>query len=159
MFLMYRPNDTVEKKVADALGIDEQDPIMDNLTWLGLFESQKIPIKQGSPADVMQLLLEQKLTFSPDDKDMVVMQHQFEYEQEGKKRSLVSSMVLKGDKGGETAMAKTVGWPLALAALMIADRTITKKGVFIPTEPSLYTPMLATLKTLGVSFHEEEYEL
>jgi saccharopine dehydrogenase-like NADP-dependent oxidoreductase len=158
MFLVYKPNDTVEKKVADYLGIDENSQVMENLSWLGLFESVKIGLKRGTPAMVIQHLLEQKLVMGPADKDMIVMQHQFEYQIENKVKLLFSSMVMKGDKNGETAMSKTVGLPLALATLLILEGKLQKAGVMIPTLPEIYEPLLNDLKQYGVQFLEEEQE-
>ncbi len=158
MFLIYKPNDTVEKKLAEYLGIDEQGPEMENLNWLGLFESHKIGLKEGTPADVIQHLLMQRLAFETGDKDMVVMQHQFEYQLDGKMKSLVSSMVLKGEKQGLSAMAKTVGWPLGIAALMVLNNQYKISGVSIPVQPELYKPMLTELKNLGINFLEEEFD-
>ena len=158
MFLVYKPNDTVEKKVADYLGLDENSQVMENLSWLGLFESAKIGLRRGTPAMVIQHLLEQKLVMSPSDKDMIVMQHQFEYQIENKVKLLFSSMVMKGDKNGETAMSKTVGLPLALATLLILEGKLRKAGVMIPTLPEIYEPLLSDLKQHGVQFLEEEQE-
>lgn len=158
LFLVYKPNDTVEKKVADYLGIDENSQIMENIAWLGLFESVKIGLKKGTPAQVIQHLLQQKLIMSPTDKDMIVMQHQFEYQIDNKVRQLHSSMVMKGDKNGETAMSKTVGLPLALVALLLLEGKLHKHGVMIPTIPEIYEPLLVSLKAHGVHFLEEELE-
>jgi saccharopine dehydrogenase-like NADP-dependent oxidoreductase len=92
----------------------------------------------------------------PHEKDMVVMQHEIEYLHKGRKIKLTSSMVLKGENREMSAMAKTVGMPMAILAKQILNKKLVPpKGVLIPNMPSVYRPVLAELHNHGISFKEE----
>jgi saccharopine dehydrogenase (NADP+, L-glutamate forming) len=104
-------------------------------------------------------LLEEKWKLMPDDKDMIVMQHKFEYELAGKKKEITSSMVVIGKNQVETAMAITVGMPVALATEMLLQDKIKVRGVQIPVIPELYNPLLDELEKYGIQFIEEEIDL
>ena len=75
-FLVYDKDKSVEDKLQDYLSVD--DAIMEKIAWLGLFEQTKIGLEEGSPAQVLQHLLEQKWALQAEDKDMIVMQHLFD---------------------------------------------------------------------------------
>ena len=90
----------------------------------------------------------------PADKDMIVMLHEFEYELEGKNHQLKSCLVVKGEDSLRTAMAKTVGLPLGIAAKLILNDTIKIKGLHIPTVKEIYEPVLADLEIAGIRFEE-----
>ena len=130
--------------------------VLKNLEWLGIFEETKLPLVNVTPAQQLQHLLEQKWKMEADDKDMVVMQHQFIYKQNGKTKRLHSSLVMKGENQIHTAMAKTVGLPLAIGAVLILKEKIKQKGVLTPTISSIYNPVLKELEKHGVNFIEEE---
>jgi saccharopine dehydrogenase-like NADP-dependent oxidoreductase len=91
----------------------------------------------------------------PGDKDMVVMVHQITYEDEGVKKQLQSSLVYVGAGAGHTAMATTVGLPVAMVTKMILNGHIERRGVLMPKYPEIYNPILAELKEYGVEFKEE----
>jgi len=78
-FLLYRPNDSVELKLAYHLGISIDSPEIEKLKWLGIFEDIQIGLKDATPAQILQHILEQKWGLDPEDKDMIVMLHRFEY--------------------------------------------------------------------------------
>ncbi len=90
----------------------------------------------------------------PADKDMIVMLHEFEYKLEGKNNQLKSCLVVKGEDSLRTAMAKTVGLPLGIAAKLILNETIKLKGLHIPTAKDIYEPVLNELETAGIKFTE-----
>jgi hypothetical protein len=87
------------------------------------------------------------------------MQHIFEYKKANKSSRLTSSLVVKGDDTVHTAMAKTVGLPLAIAALLILDGKLKSRGVQLPVIEEMYVPILEELKSLGIEFVEKEIEL
>eukprot|EP01087_Luapelamoeba_hula_P009563 TRINITY_DN2477_c0_g1_i4.p1 TRINITY_DN2477_c0_g1~~TRINITY_DN2477_c0_g1_i4.p1 ORF type:complete len:524 (+),score=89.40 TRINITY_DN2477_c0_g1_i4:38-1609(+) len=120
-FLMWRAHDSVELKVAYTMGLSVDSDVMKRLKWLGIFEDRIIGIKKATPAQILQHILEKKWSLSPGDKDMIVMWNQFVFDTvKGRRREIVASLVAKGDgtdKG--TAMAKTVGLPLAIVAKLI----------------------------------------
>jgi len=126
------------------------------LTYLGLFEKTELPVTATSNADVLQWVVENKLAMKASDKDMIVMLHEFEYEKQGIKKQLSSSLVVKGEDGLRTAMAKTVGLPLGIAAKLILEEQLTITGLHIPTKKSIYEPVLAALEKEGIRFNETE---
>ena len=151
-FLVFDENKSVEQKLQEALSIS--DEIMNKLSWLGLFDDEYIGIEKGSPSQLLQKLLESKWSLDDGDKDMIVMQHQFEYLNDGETKKLLSSLVLEGRE--DTAMSMTVGLPVAIATELILKGEIKGKGVKIPVDPSIYVPVLDRLKDFGISFVEEE---
>lgn len=159
LFLAYSPTDSVELKMRHALKIDQDDLMWDKLLELDIFSSEKkIGLKNASPAQALQKILEDKWTLKPDDKDMIVMYHKFGYELNGEKRQIDSKMVLIGEDQTFTAMAATVGLPVAMAALKILNKEITTPGVQRPVSKEVYTPILKELEEYGVYFKEEEVE-
>lgn len=157
-FLVYKTDIPVEQKVAEYLGIMEDSDEMKKLKWLGLFETRKIGLSNVSPAKILQQLLEEKWVLEKNDKDMLLMQHQFDYKIEGKQKRLISSMVTIGDNAIHTAMAKTVGLPIGIATKLILTGKLTLTGVQIPTLKEIYVPVLDELARLGINFDEKEEE-
>lgn len=159
MFLAYDPIKPVENKVCEYVGIDLDSPEMEKLNYLEMFSDEKIGLSDVTPAQILQHRLEQKWSLDPDDKDMIVMQHQFEYELAGKKKKIVSSLVVIGKDTSDTAMSITVGIPVAIATKLLLTGKITKTGVIAPVEEDVYTPVLAELEEYGIKFVEEEFDL
>ncbi len=128
---------------------------LNQLEFLG-FNDDKTMIDKGfcSPADVLQLALEKKLVLAKEDKDMIVMLHEIEYSLNGKTQSVNSSLVVKGEDQIHTAMAKTVGLPLGIAAKLILNNTIKTTGVQIPVTKEIYEPVLSELIKYGIEFKE-----
>lgn len=156
-FLPYSPSDSVELKLRHNLKIDQDDLIWDKLMELDLFSSEKkIGIPNATPAQALQKILEDKWTLSPEDKDMIVMYHKFGYEIDGQKKQIDATMVHIGENQTYTAMAKTVGLPVAMATLRILKGEITKSGVLRPIYPEIYEPILEELATYDIIFNETE---
>jgi len=122
------------------------------LQFLGLFDEMLVPTTANTSADVLQYLLETKLVMQADDKDMIVMLHEIEYELSGKTIQIESSLIVKGEDHLRTAMAKTVGLPLGIAAKLILNGTIQLSGIHIPTIPEIYLPVLNELEKAGICF-------
>ncbi len=156
-FLKYRPEVPLEKKVAEYVGADEDSDIMYRLRWLGLFDKQrKIGLKKATPARILQHLLEDKWRFNKDDRDMIVMQHRFGFDEKGKKERIISSMITEGDDHIHTAMSKTVGLPVAIASKLILNGDINLSGVQVPTIKEIYKPVLKELEEHGIKFIKEK---
>ena len=159
LFLPYSPTDSVELKMRYALKIDQDDLMWYKLLELDLFNGEKkIGFDDATPAQALQKILMDKWTLQPHDKDMIVMYHKFGYELEGKKHQIDSNMVMIGDDQTYTAMAKTVGLPVAIATLKILNGEITTPGVQIPITKEVYTPILKELEGFGITFNEVECE-
>ena len=142
-----------------ALKIDQDDLMWDKLLELDIFNNEKkIGLKNATPAQALQKILEDKWTLKPDDKDMIVMYHKFGYELNGQKHQIDSKMVLIGEDQTFTAMAATVGLPVAMAALKVLNKEITTPGVQRPLSKEVYEPILKELEEYGIHFKEEEVE-
>ncbi|GAB4282510.1 MAG: saccharopine dehydrogenase C-terminal domain-containing protein [Marinilabiliales bacterium] len=157
-YLRYDPIKPVEEKFCDYLNIEPKSETYKKIEWLEIFTDKKIKLSQATPAQILQDLLEEKWALGEKDKDMIVMQHEFEYEQNGKKKGIRSSLVVKGKDKDNTAMAITVGTPVAIAAKMLLTGVIDVKGVHRPIIPELYVPIMEELAEYGIEFIEEEYE-
>lgn len=159
-FLYYHPSDSVELKLAHYMHFDIESEEMYRLKWLGIFDNhQKIGLQKGSPAEILLKILENKWQLDEDDKDMIVMWHKFNYTLKDKKYELQSSMVHLGENLHYTAMAKTVGIPLAIATQLILEQKIKSKGVCIPVIPEIYNQILPELKKQNIYFKESLKEL
>lgn len=159
LFLAYSPTDSVELKLRYALSIDQDDLMWEKLKGLDIFSSEKtIGLKNATPARALQKILEDNWTLEPEDKDMIVMYHKFGYEMNGKKHQIDSYMTLIGEDQTHTAMAKTVGLPVAIAAINILNGEITNPGVQLPIAKEVYEPILKELHKHGIEFHEIERE-
>ncbi|MBD1260403.1 saccharopine dehydrogenase NADP-binding domain-containing protein [Maribacter polysiphoniae] len=157
LFLPYSPTDSVELKLRHYLKIDQDDSKWEMLSELNLFDSKKtIPLDHATPAQILQLILEDSWTLDEDDKDMIVMYHKFGYELHGKKLQIDSNMVVIGENRFHTAMARTVGLPVAIATLLILNGKIKTPGVQIPISKEVYDPILKELKNYGINFKEYE---
>jgi len=155
-FLAWSPTMAVEEKLAEYLSIDKDSETMYKIRWLGLFSDERIGLKDATPAQIVQHLLMQHWQLDPDDQDMILMQHQFEYILSGKKKKILSSMVFNGTDANHTAMATTVGLPVAIAARLLMTGQIKLRGVQIPIHPEIYKPVLKELEKHGIRFIEEE---
>ncbi len=147
---------SVKEKLANFMGAEVDNEVMSKLEYLELFSNKPIKLKEGSPAELLQNLLEEKWLLKQGDKDMIVMQHLFEYELNGVHKKHTSSLVVIGDDEVHTAMAKTVGLPLAIAIKNFLTGGFKLYGVQIPTVKEIYEPMLNELETLGIKFVEKE---
>lgn len=126
------------------------------LQWLGVFDESLVQSAAKTSADVLQYLLESKLAMQPTDKDMIVMLHEIEYTLSGNTHKIESSLIVKGDNSLRTAMAKTVGLPLGIAAKLILNSTIKLTGIHIPIIKEIYEPVLKELEQAGISFEERK---
>ena len=159
LFLPYSPTDSIELKLRHNLKIDQDDLIWKKLREIDIFNSKKyLEIKNATPAQALQKILMEKWALAKEDKDMIVMYHKFGYELKGKNYQIDSSMVTVGEDQTYTAMSKTVGLPVAIAALKILNKTITTPGVLRPIDKEVYKPILKELETYGVEFNEQKKE-
>ncbi len=149
--------DAVKENAASTVAqkMHEANLIMKQLFFMGMDDEETI-INKGrcSAADVMQFILENKLLLLPQDRDMIVMLHEIVYELEGKIHSIHSSLTVKGRDALHTAMAKTVGLPLGIAAKLILNGEMSLTGVHVPVIPEIYNPVLAELKNQGIIFKD-----
>ena len=126
------------------------------LQFLGLFDEALVPIAATTAADILQFLLETKLPMQPADKDLIVLLHEVEYQLNSTTHKITSSLVVKGDDYQHTAMAKTVGLPLGIAAKLILNGDVKLRGLHIPITKEIYEPVLKELAEVGIRFTEQE---
>ncbi len=157
-FLKYEPNVPVEIKLQEYCSNAADPVVFEKLKWLGIFDDRKIGLKKATPAQILQKLLEEKWTMDPDDKDMIVMQHEFQYTtKEGEDKMIVSAMGYIGENQEKTAMAVTVGLPLAITTKLLLTGKIDLIGVNLPVHKQIYAPVLEELEQFGIHFEEKEY--
>ncbi len=156
-FLYYHPSDSVEVKLYRAMHIDQDSDIIRKMKWIGIFDNTKIGLKKATPAQILEHILKQKWQLHTNDKDMVVMWHKFIYRDVKTKLpvKLTSSLVVLGEDSEHTAMSKTVGLPLAVAAKLVLTGKLKLKGMFIPTHKLIYKPVLRELEQHGIEFKEK----
>ncbi|HKL02455.1 MAG TPA: saccharopine dehydrogenase C-terminal domain-containing protein [Cryomorphaceae bacterium] len=158
-FLAFNPDDSVELKLMHYMKLDQDSEITDKLKWLGIFDDTPIGLEKAStPAQILQKILEKKWTLSEGDKDMIVMWHKLKFKAPGatEEREVHSSMVVIGDVQPRTAMAKTVGLPVGIAAKLLLNGTISRKGVYAPMYKDIYEPILEELEKNDIKFEERE---
>lgn len=156
-FLPFDPDRSVEEKLSSYIP-DLDFPTFEKIQWLGLFSHDPLPIYHGSPAQILQAILEKEWTLKADDRDMIVMQHQFEIKENNSTRKLISSLVVIGENSDHTAMAKTVGLPLAIAVDLFLEGEIQLSGLHLPIIPEIYLPILDRLTDFGIHFDEKYLE-
>lgn len=143
---------SAKERLAKYLNVHSGSEEIAMLEWLGLFSGECSGIIKATPAAYLQSVLERKWKLEPGDKDMIVMQHIFDYRIDGEEHTRTSSLVVKGEDQLRTAMAKTVGLPVAITAKLVLNGNINQKGVHLPLLPAIYEPVLAELEEAGVKF-------
>ena len=129
---------------------------MNRLRWSGLFSDEEIGMITGTPAQVLEHILNKKWKLKTGDKDFIVMWHRFRFEVGGKQKEIQAYLTAIGDDEINTAMAKTVGLPLAISAKLLMHNKIKSRGVVIPVMKEIYDPVLSELGELGIGLKEEE---
>lgn len=151
-YLAYNPHDSVELKLRHYMKIDQDDDIMEKFSYLNLFSDEIIGLPDATPAQCLQHILAKKWTLTPEDRDMVIMYHKVGYRLNGAFHQTDATMVVLGEDSEVTAMAKTVGLPVAIAARLILQGAIQTPGVQIPISAEIYNPMLDELEQNGIGF-------
>jgi saccharopine dehydrogenase-like NADP-dependent oxidoreductase len=155
LFFPYNNELSIKEKFCSYLNLSQDSEEFRKIEWLGVFADTIVGLKDASPAQILQKICEEKWTLGVEDKDMIVMQHQFEYVENGEQKKLNSSLLVFGDDPRYTSMAKTVGLPVAIAAKLILNGKINSTGVKIPTTKDIYIPVLKELEENGINFVEE----
>lgn len=145
----------IQENLANWLGLDVNSPEIQKLAWLSLFSNEKISLQTGSPASVLQEVLLSKWPLLSKDRDMIVMQHQIIFRGKDSLKELESTLVVEGKDNTCTAMAMTVGLPVAIAAKLLLAGKIPLTGMHIPTSKLIYEPVLQELSNFGIRFREK----
>jgi saccharopine dehydrogenase-like NADP-dependent oxidoreductase len=159
MLINVTPTEKVEDELSKFLGVDHLSDIMMRLKWLGVFEDEPIKLKSGSKLDVFIELLLKKLIYAPGETDMTIIHVNILAEfLNGKREHRTATMVADGDPQGDSAMAKAVGLPPAIATKYIFDGIIKETGVHMPpTLPYLYKPFVKELGEYGFVFKKRTF--
>jgi saccharopine dehydrogenase (NADP+, L-glutamate forming) len=155
-FLNYQAESSVEEKLCATLGLDPSGEEISRLRWSGLFSSDAVGLSEGTPAQILEHILNKKWKLAPGDKDFIVMWHRFGFHINEHMRSITSHLTIAGENESQTAMSKTVGLPLGIATKLLLTEKIKQRGVVIPIEKEMYDPILAELNTLGIHVAENE---
>ena len=158
-FLPHDATRSTHANLAHYLGLEPKGEAMAKLDWLGLFGDGRIGVSGRSPAATLQHLLEQKWKLGEDDKDLVVMWHRFRYTVEGMHQEIHASLSVTGQDRVHTAMARTVGLPIAMACKLVLNGHIHEHGVLLPLKAHIYDPILDELEKHGVVFEEADVEV
>ena len=152
------PPGTTWRDVMRALAPEatETDPRYAALAWAGCFSDRPVAATSASPLDLLCGRLEERLAFAPGERDMIVMEHRFEATRGTTRRRVVSRLVAFGEPAGDSAMARTVTLPAAIAVRLRLEGRLALSGVHIPVVPEVYEPVLEEMEGYGVRFEESE---
>lgn len=141
---------------AAKLGLPCEHPVLEKLSWLGLFDERRLSIEQGTALDVLAALMTERMSYRPGERDMIVLHHEFlaEYP-DSRRQRILSTLIDFGFPHGDTAMARTVSLPAAIAVRLILEGRVEISGVAIPLTPELYVPVLEELDGLGIVCREQ----
>ena len=153
-------NTDIQTALAEFLDVGVASPVMNKLTWLGLFDNKNF-IGQGpaTPAKILHDLLIEKWALEEEDVDMIIMLHKIDYELDGCDFSHTSTMVQKGEDAENTALAATVGLPMGMMIKLLLTTNLQLSGVQIPIMKAVYEPILKELEEYDVIFTAKEEEI
>ncbi len=153
-------NENIARALAEYLGVREYSVVIKNIEWLGFFNNEPLPFEQAAAKEILSDLLLKKLSYGKGERDLVVMVHEFDVLQPGGKAGRITSTLVEyGEPDGDSAMARTTGLPVAIAAKIIVRGKYGKPGVQIPVDRELYRPVLKELEELGIYLKDTYVEL
>ena len=158
-FIKANPEDGLVKAAANFLDLKEYSAVIKRLRWLGLFSDIPLPEDRDNPLDYLNVLTLSKMKLGEDERDMVVMNHEFIAEYPDKREYITSTLVDFGIPNGDSSVSRTVALPAAIAVRMILENKISITGVQIPVIPDIYNPILDELEAMNITFKEEVKQL
>ena len=150
------PNENMINATAKFLNLENYSAVIKRLEWLGLFSDEPLPKDKNNPLDYFNVLSLKKMLLGANERDMVVMHHEFIAEYQSKKEYITSTLVDYGIPNGDSAIARTVALPAAIAVKMILNEEIKLSGVYIPVIPEIYNPILDELEQMRIRFNEKK---
>jgi saccharopine dehydrogenase-like NADP-dependent oxidoreductase len=151
-------SEPTEKVITELFNLKADGEELKRLTWSGLFSNETIGLTEGSPAKIVEHILNKRWKLQPGDKDFIVMWHRFRYTLQGKTKCVEAYLTATGTDEVQTAMAKTVGLPLGIAAKLLLQNKFRAVGVTIPVTFEFYLPILDELSANGIALQEHEVE-
>jgi saccharopine dehydrogenase-like NADP-dependent oxidoreductase len=110
-----------------------------------------------TPHQMVVKLLEPRLQYRDDEKDVVAMLNVFKGIKNGRPKTLQTSLVIERDlKSGLYGMSRGVGFPASIVAQMLASGEIGRHGVLNPAIDIPYAPFIAALSERGIVVNEKE---
>lgn len=143
---------SLEDNLSGVLGISRDGCLYKQLLWTELLSNRPVTRKNGTPAEILLDLLQDKLRFKHGDTDMLVFYERIEYKLNQELYEHVSYMVTKGIDHWHTAISRTVGLPAAIGAKLILNGQIKSRGVLYPWAKEVYEPVLNELEELGIAY-------
>jgi len=147
--------DDLFQAAARFLELKPYSTVMKRLEWLGLFSDEPLPEDRDNPLDYLNVLTLKRMALAEDERDMIVMHHEFIVEYDDKKEYVTSTLVEYGIPHDDSAIARTVSIPAAIAVKMILEEKINIEGVHIPVIPEIYNPILDELEGMNIIFKEK----
>ena len=148
-------DENLPKATASFLGLEVYSTIIKRLEWLGLFGNEPLPEDKDNPLDYLNVLTLEKMSLDKKERDMIVMHHEFVAEYTSKKEYITSTLLDYGILNGDSAVARTVALPAAIAVKMILEGKIDITGTHIPVIPEIYNPILDELEEMDIKFDEK----
>ena len=145
--------------VAAFLGLSLKSDTMERLGWLGLFDESPLALARGANMDVIVDLMVKKMSYSPGEKDMIIVHDEIEVEFPGRQERHLSTMMVEGVPHGDSAMSRAVSLPAAIASRLILEGKIDLSGVQMPMLTEIYEPVLTELEEHTFTFRHQLFEL
>ena len=152
--------ENIKEKVAEKINVDTDSPVIEKMEWLGLFSDEKADAEPPTYLDVLANRMLEKMPYKEGERDMIVLQHDFIIEnKDGEKERVVSLLIDYGIPEGDSAMARTVSLPAAIATKLILEEKISLTGVHIPNMKEIYEPVLAELENMNIKFDDKREKI
>jgi saccharopine dehydrogenase-like NADP-dependent oxidoreductase len=144
--------DRIVEKTARFLKVDERSDLIKKLKWLGLFDEREVNMVSGSNADILVEMMTRRMSYAPMERDMVILHNEITAKFPQKKEKRMSTLLVRGEPGGESAMSRAVSLPAAIASRLILEGKIEERGVLRPTAKGIYQPVLEEMENFGFCF-------
>lgn len=153
------PGSRLRENVASFLWVSSSSPTLEKLSWLGLLTSTPFANASHAPPPMsllegLALRMQSKMSYAPDERDMVAMKHEFLVDYGSRKEQVSSSLLVHGVPAEDSAMARTVGLPVAIATRLLLEGRFHQRGVSIPTHQDIYQPILDELASFNIEMKE-----
>lgn len=147
------------------------------LSMMPTSNSQQVPadlpaLPKGAttPFALLTALLSHKLRYRAHERDMVVLTHeviaapanqnqnqtpnQDQSQSENESEEVYTSTLVTYGNATDSAMSRTVGLPIAFAALRVLDGGVRVRGVRAPVDKEVYHGVLQDLEAVGLGMQE-----
>jgi saccharopine dehydrogenase-like NADP-dependent oxidoreductase len=154
-----KPNENLIEATAKYLKLETYSTVIKRLEWLGLFSDELLPKDCDNSLDYLNVLTMKKMVLNKDERDMIIMHHEFIAEYPDKQEYITSTLLDYGIPNGDSSISRTVSLPAAIAVKMILHSKINLTGVHIPVIPEIYNPILDELEEMGIKFEEKTQKI